>query len=127
MNLVILWVCLPWTAMSAWFLTHLNVGRVAEAAQRVPGRLLLPFRDEEVARGLWAHRKQDELEDGGEDGDAEEVGPAHVGAEKIVDPQDLAGEQPHRHCQLVHCAQATAEVQRRYFGYVHRHQACIQS
>ena len=105
----------------------LNVGRVAQAAQRVPRRLLLPLGDEEVARGLGTDGEQDELEDGGEDGDAEEVGPAHVRAEQVVHPQHLAGQQAHGHRQLVDSAQAAAEVERRNLGYVHRHQAGVQS
>ena len=89
--------------------------------------ILLTFCNEKITGRLRADWQQEELEDGGEDSNAQEVGPALVSAEEIVHPQDLASEETHRDSQLVDSAQSTPEVERSDLRYVHRHQACIQT
>ena len=72
--------------------------------------LVSTFRDEKISGRLRADGEEHQLEDGGEDSDAEEVGPALVRAEQVVHAEHLARQQPHRHGQLVDGAEAAAEV-----------------
>ena len=83
------------------------------------------FCDEKITGRLRAYWEQEELEDGGEDSNAQEVGPALVSAEEIVHPQDLPSQQPHRDGQLVDGAQAAPQVERSNLRYVHRHQTRV--
>ena len=89
--------------------------------------LVSTFRDEKISGGLRADGEEHQLEDGGEDCDAEEVGPALVRAEQVVHAEHLARQQPHRHGQLVDGAEAAAEVERRDLGYVHGDQTRVQT
>ena len=89
--------------------------------------ILLTFCNEKITGRLRADWQQEELEDGGEDSNAQEVGPALVSAEEIVHPQDLPSQQPHRNGQLVDGAQAAPQVERSNLRYVHRHQARVQT
>ena len=89
--------------------------------------LLLALGNEEVPRRLWAYGEKDHLEDTWEDCNAEEVGPALVSAQQVVDAQHLAGQQAHGHCQLVHRAQPAPQVERGDLGYVHRHQGGVEA
>ena len=85
------------------------------------------FCDEKITGRLRAYWEQEELEDGGEDSNTQEVRPALVSAQQIVDAQDLAGQQPHRDRQLVDCAEAAPQVERSDLRYVHGHQAGVQT
>ena len=89
--------------------------------------ILPTFCNEKITGRLRADWQQEELEDGGEDSNAQEVGPALVSAEEIVHPQDLPGEETHRDGQLVDGAQSAPQVERSNLRYVHRHQASVQT
>ena len=89
--------------------------------------LLLTLGNEQVPRRLRANGQKDHLEDTWEDCNAEEVGPALVGAQQVVDAEHLAGEQAHGHRQLVDGAQPAPQVERGDLGYVHRHQRGVEA
>ena len=87
----------------------------------------LTFCYEKISWRLRTYWKKNQLKDGGEDSDAQEVGPAIVTTKKIINSENLTSEETNSDCELIDRAQSASEIQRSNLRYVHRHQAGVQT
>lgn len=62
----------------------------------------LAFGEQQIARRLRTHRQETELEDGRDEGDAQEERPTGLGSEDYSETQDLGEEKTDCHAQLTY-------------------------